>query len=345
MNAGTGVRGYAVDGGTRSSWPPITRSMIRVGADRRALRVAAVNGGGGGPCSSGRPTPPWARCWSELRQIRSDVSSHAPAGHAPGRPGKRENHDGSAPRSDHRPVPGPGGHPGRPGAAGSTGWNAAIDWLTISGLALGLLAGLGGGALFTSGISRRIIAARGQRRPARSGTAAGPGARDHADEIGRLATRSPLRRRVARLSRRGADHGAGSGAAGDPGKDHVPVQDEPRAANPAQLHPRLRPAPGAVRAQQRKPRERASTFLARGATCSPSSTSVIDIARIESGRSACPSSRYAGSALIEETSQLMAAPRRGTLDHDHPGGESSLAVLRRPQTAFTDPREPDLQRR
>ena len=81
---------------------------------------------------------------------------------------------------------------------------------------------------------------------------------------------------------------SGPSAAGEPGQERLPGQHEPRAADPAQRHHRLRRD-----ARGGGPRERArrrtcpdieSDRDSPGGTCWPSSTAVLDLSKIEAGK-------------------------------------------------------------
>ena len=103
---------------------------------------------------------------------------------------------------------------------------AIIDVIDVAGLALGLLAGLAGIALFTSGVSSRVRANAMNAGRLGAGQRLEPAPRA-GDEIGWLSESLGRAEEVARHPGRGADDGHGRGHERHPGEELVPVQHEP----------------------------------------------------------------------------------------------------------------------
>ena len=183
VNAQTGVRGYAVTG-DQGLLAPYTVALRRIGADRRSLRVAAAAVGDRRRQRVVDATT--GRAFSELAQLRAAVGAGAfVAGLRPALEvqsttmGVLRGQVASLTR----------GH-----AALLVSQRARISWLEamidrldVAGLALGLIAGLFGVALFTSGISRRVATAAANAEGLGQGRPLEP-VGGSADEVGRLAS-------------------------------------------------------------------------------------------------------------------------------------------------------------
>ena len=183
VNAQTGVRGYAVTG-DQGLLAPYTVALRRIGADRRSLRVAAAAVGDRRRQRVVDATT--GRAFSELAQLRAAVGAGAfVAGLRPALEvqsttmGVLRGQVASLTR----------GH-----AALLVSQRARISWLEamidrldVAGLALGLIAGLFGVALFTSGISRRVATAAANAERLGQGRPLEP-VGGSADEVGRLAS-------------------------------------------------------------------------------------------------------------------------------------------------------------
>jgi signal transduction histidine kinase/CheY-like chemotaxis protein len=152
VNAETGIRGYAV---TRDPLflTPYNLTLRRIGAERRTLREAAVIEGDGRQQRAVDATT--GKELSQLAQLRSAVRSGITAG------GLRERLENGKTTMDllRRQVASL--------ASGPTALvviqhnkltmlQKKIELLDIAGLVLGLLGGLAGVALFTSGIAARV---------------------------------------------------------------------------------------------------------------------------------------------------------------------------------------------
>jgi len=200
VNGETGIRGYAA---TRDPLflAPYTLMLTRIGAERRSLREAAVKGGDSSQQRTVDITT--GKELVELAQLRSAISRGNSAGNLlPALENGKTTMD-----LLRRQVASL--------AAGPTALVAVqrnkiamlqtrTELLDIAGLVLGLLAGLAGVALFTSGIARRIgmnaenARRLGEGQPLEPTFPAG-------DEIGRLAdshvrAEALLARRTAELT-------------------------------------------------------------------------------------------------------------------------------------------------
>ena len=155
VNAETGVRGYAA---TRDPifLAPYNLTLTRIGAERRALRDAARVEGDSRRQRQVDATA--GRVLAELVQLRSAIGDGTSIGNL--RPGlERQKVTMDVLR---RQVAGLAQGPAAVLAAQRkriTSLETTISVVNVAGLVLGLLAGLAGIALFTSGISRRVTAA------------------------------------------------------------------------------------------------------------------------------------------------------------------------------------------
>ena len=152
VNAETGIRGYAA---TRDPLflDPYNLTLTRIGAERRALREAAVMAGGVRQQQQVDATT--GQVLFELAQLRSAVRQGVPIGNLrPALEKQKNTMDllrrqvaslASAPTAvvaiQHNKI---------------TALQTRIELLDVAGLVLGLLAGLAGVALFASGIARRV---------------------------------------------------------------------------------------------------------------------------------------------------------------------------------------------
>ena len=168
MNAETGIRGYAT---TRDPLflAPYDLTLTRISAERRSLREAAVIEGAGRQQQAVDATT--GKVLLELAQLRSAIGRGISAGNL-GLALENEKMTMDLLRRQVADL-----------AAGPTAMVAVqhnkltalqtrIELLDIAGLALGLLAGMAGVALFTSGIASRVGRKCGERAPAGRGTAA-----------------------------------------------------------------------------------------------------------------------------------------------------------------------------
>jgi PAS domain S-box-containing protein len=182
LDAEAGVRGYAATG-YPSFLAPYNLALQRIGADRTALRRAAITAGDSRQQRALDATT--GEAFAELAQLRSAV-----VGRVTSRPLARELVRQKASMDVlRRQVAGLIRSPVARLVAQVKMINsleAAINELNIAGLALGLLAGLIGVALFTSGISRRVTAAAANADRLGEGQPLEP-VEPSADDLGHLA--------------------------------------------------------------------------------------------------------------------------------------------------------------
>jgi len=181
VNAESGVRGYAATGHTLFL-APYQLALTRIGAERKAFRAAATIEGDARQQRVVDATT--GRVLAELTQLRSAVSGGVSArGLLVRMQNTKTNMD--LLRSQVAALD------AGPAAALAqkrdqiTMLEAAINRLNIAGLVLGLLAGLAGVALFTSGISRRVVAAAANADRLGQGIPLEPVA-PSSDDLGRL---------------------------------------------------------------------------------------------------------------------------------------------------------------
>ncbi len=152
VNGETGVRGYAA---TRNPLflAPYTLMLTRIGAERRSLREAAVLDGDGGQQQAVDATA--GQELSELAQLRTAISRGTRAGNLlPALENGKTTMD-----LLRRQIASLAAGPTVLVAVQHnklTTLQTRIELLDIAGLVLGLLAGLAGVALFTSGVARRV---------------------------------------------------------------------------------------------------------------------------------------------------------------------------------------------
>jgi CHASE3 domain sensor protein len=152
VNGETGIRGYAA---TRDPLflTPYTLMLTRIGAERRSLREAAVIEGDRGQQRAVDATT--SQELFELAQLRSAISRGTSAGNL-----RSALENGKATMDLlRRQTASLVDSPTALFAAGHmkiTALQTKIELLDIAGLVLGLLAGLAGVALFTSGVTSRI---------------------------------------------------------------------------------------------------------------------------------------------------------------------------------------------
>jgi adenylate cyclase len=152
VNAETGVRGYTTTGDPLFL-DPYNLTLTRIGAERRSLRDAAVIEGAGRQQRAVDATT--GTVLSELAQLRSDVRRGGSSGSL--RPALKN--EKAAMDRLRRQVASLASGPTALVAVQHnklTMLQTKIELLDIVGLALGLLAGVAGIALFTSGIASRV---------------------------------------------------------------------------------------------------------------------------------------------------------------------------------------------
>ena len=154
MNAETGVRGYGMTGDPLFL-APYNLALTRISADRKSLRDAAITEGDSGQQRVVDATT--SQVFSELAQLRSAIAVGTPGGSLrPALENEKMTMD-LLRRQVASLASGPTALEA-PRSAQITRLQKTITILDIAALLLGLLAGLAGVALFTSGISRRVAA-------------------------------------------------------------------------------------------------------------------------------------------------------------------------------------------
>jgi signal transduction histidine kinase/ActR/RegA family two-component response regulator len=182
VNAETGVRGYAATGDTLFL-TPYDLALTRIGADRMSLRKAAIAEGDSRQQRALDATT--VAAFAELERLRSAIATGVPVSSL--RPGLLQ---GKTTMDLLRRQT--ASLAGGPAAAEAADRNKITKLITIidiqnaAGLALGLLAGLVGIALFTSGVTRRVAMNAVNAKLLGEGKPLEPTARS-ADEIGRVA--------------------------------------------------------------------------------------------------------------------------------------------------------------
>jgi signal transduction histidine kinase/ActR/RegA family two-component response regulator len=318
VNAETGVRGYAATGDPLFL-EPYNLTLGRIAKDRATLRTAAVTDGYGRPAAAVEATA--AKEIAELAQMRSAI------GRGDLGPAVRPQLEAGKATMDllRRQVAGLAAGPSADLTARRaqiTRLGSAINLVTFAGLVLGMLAGMIGIALFTSGIAGRIAAAaaNADRLGEGQGLQPVPGA---GDELGRLA--DSLVRAAQVLASRSADL--------------ITARDEALSATHAknaflsstshELRTPLNAVLGFTQLLQlsdlgEEDRDSVERILVAGRHLLALINELIDIARIESGEFSLSVEPVLVPPLVEETCQLMtplAAQRSITISQvcTHPG--------------------------
>ena len=182
VNAETGLRGYAATADP-SFLGPYDLTLTRIDADVIALRIAAVSEGDSRSADAVAVTT--SNVMAELAQMRTEIAAGifaralapqlAAANVTMGT--LRIQVAGLAKRAAALVAA---------RRAGISAMEAEIDDLTVAGLALGVLSGVLGVALFASGISTRVVAAAANASRLGGGQALEP-VGDAGDELGQLA--------------------------------------------------------------------------------------------------------------------------------------------------------------
>jgi signal transduction histidine kinase/ActR/RegA family two-component response regulator len=181
VNAETGVRGYGMTGDSLFL-APYNLALTRIGAERTSLRDAAITEGDTGQQRAVDATT--GRVFSELAQLRSAIAAGMSGSNL--RPAvENEKMTMDLLRRQVASLAGGPTALQAPRSGQITRLQNTITILDVAALVLGLLAGLAGVALFTSGIARRVAANAANADRLGEGRPLEP--RPHAgDEIGRL---------------------------------------------------------------------------------------------------------------------------------------------------------------
>jgi signal transduction histidine kinase/AmiR/NasT family two-component response regulator len=300
VNGETGVRGYAA---TRDPifLAPYTLMLTRIGAERTSLRKAAVLEGDGGQQRAVDATT--GRELSELAQLRSAISGGTSAGNL--RPAL-ENGKITMDRLRRQIASLAAGPAALVAVQHSkvTALQTRIELLDIAGLVLGLLAGLAGVALFTSGVARRIGLNAENARRLGEGQPLEPIL--HAgDEIGRVAelhlrAEALLARRATELT-----------AARDAAMQATRAKNSFLSSTSHELRTPLNSILGFTQLLQlselsAEDSDGVERILGAGRHLLALINELIDIARIESGDLGLSLEPVLVRPVIEECSQLMA---------------------------------------
>jgi signal transduction histidine kinase/CheY-like chemotaxis protein len=302
VNAETGVRGYAA---TRNPLflQPYSGSVSRFARDQAALRAAAVAEGD----SSAVRTPEATATteMADLAKLRSAIGAGASVTAL--RPALE---NGKTTMDTLRAqvaalVLGPT-TTNRARRADITQMESTIDWVSIAGLALGLLAGLIGVALFGSGISRRVTRAVANANRLGEGQPLEPVPVPSAgDELGRLAR--SLTRAEKLLARRTAE----LISARDDAVTATQAKNAFLSSTSHELRTPLNAVLGFAQLLQlsdldQEDQDAVERILAAGHHLLALINELIDIARIESGEFSLSVEPVAVQPVVEETGQLMA---------------------------------------
>jgi signal transduction histidine kinase/ActR/RegA family two-component response regulator len=300
VNAETGIRGYAP---TRDPLflAPYNLTLTRISAERRSLREAAVIEGVGRQQQAVDATT--GKVLSELAQLRLAIGRGISAGNL------RLALENDEVTMDllRRQVVGLIAGPTAMVAVlhnELTALQARIELLDIAGLVLGLLAGLAGVALFTSGIASRVASNAENARRLGEGQPLQPVA-DAGDEIGRvaelhLAAEALLARRAAQLT-----------AARDAAVKASQVKNAFLSSTSHELRTPLNAILGFAQLLQMselsdEDSDGIDRILSAGHHLLALINEIIDIARIESGDLSLSLEPILVHPVIEEISALMA---------------------------------------
>jgi len=300
VNAETGIRGYAATGDPRFL-APYDLALTRIGADRKSLRKAAIAEGDSRRQQAADATTVTA--FAELTRLRSVIAAGVPVSSL--RPGllhgkttmdllraqtaRLANGPAAAEAADRNKI---------------TRLITIIDIQNAAGLALGLLAGLVGIALFTSGITRRVAMNAVNAKLLGEGKPLKPTVRA-ADEIGRVAD-SLTRAEELLVSHRSSLMTA---------RDQALTATQAKTAFLSNTSHELRTPLNSVLGFTQllemsdlsdEDRDSVGRILGAGRHLLALINELIDIARIESGELSLSVEPVSVLPLIEETSRLLA---------------------------------------
>jgi signal transduction histidine kinase/ActR/RegA family two-component response regulator len=300
VNAETGIRGYA---STRDPLflDPYNLTLTRIGAERRSLREAAVIQGDGSQQQAVDATT--VKVLLELAQLRAAIGRGISAGNL------RLALENEKTTMDllRRQVADLASGPTAVVAAQHskvTTLQTRIELLDIAGLVVGLLAGVAGVALFTSGIASRVGRSAENARRLGEGLPLEPIIYAD-DEIGRLAkshlsAEALLARRTLELT-----------VARDTAMRATQVKNSFLSSTSHELRTPLNSILGFAQLLQLsalgdEDRDGVERIIRAGHHLLALINELIDIARIESGDLSLSLEPVLVHSVIEETSQLMA---------------------------------------
>jgi signal transduction histidine kinase/CheY-like chemotaxis protein len=300
INAETGLRGYAATGNPLFL-QPYNLALTRIAKDRAVLRSAAVAEGDSGAERAAEATA--VKEMTELADLRSALSAGASATVlTPALETAKATMD--ALRSQIAALArGPAAIQAAR-RADVTRLESTIDTLSIVGLALGVLAGLIGIALFTSGISGRVAAAAANADRLGAGQPLEP-VRGGGDELGRLAD-SLVRAEKLLVSRT-----TELITARDAALTATQAKDAFLSSTSHELRTPLNAVLGFAQLLQlsdlsEEDRDAVERILAAGQHLLALINELIDIARIESGKFSLSVEPVAVQPVAQETCELMA---------------------------------------
>ena len=317
VNAETGVRGYAATGDPLFL-QPYSVSVTRFARDQAALRAAAVAEGDGPAERTAAATATTAM--AELASLRSAVSAGASVTAVRAELENGKTTMDSLRRQTTALTQGPTAL-NLVRRADVTQLESTINWVSIAGLALGLLAGLIGVALFGSGISRRIARAAANANRLGEGQPLEPVPVPRAaDELGRLA------RSLTRAEKLLAHRTTELITARDEALTATQAKNTFLSSTSHELRTPLNAVLGFAQLLQlsdlsQEDQDGVERILAAGHHLLALINELIDIARIESGEFSVSVEPVAVQPVVEETGQLMAplaASRSITISHPCP---------------------------
>jgi signal transduction histidine kinase/CheY-like chemotaxis protein len=302
VNAESGVRGYAATR-DRLFLQPYSVSVTRFARDQAALRASAIAEGDGRAERTAAATATTAM--AELARLRSAISAGASVtALRPALENEKTTMDRLR-RQTAALIQGPTAlnlvqH------ADVTQLESTINWVSIAGLALGLLAGLIGVALFGSGISRRVRRAAANADRLGDGQPLQPVPMPSAgDELGQLAR--SLTRAEELLGRRTTE----LITARDAAVTATQAKNTFLSSTSHELRTPLNAVLGFAQLLQlsdlsQEDQDGVERILAAGHHLLALINELIDFSRIESGEFSLSVEPVAVQPVVEETGQLMA---------------------------------------
>jgi signal transduction histidine kinase/CheY-like chemotaxis protein len=302
VNAETGVRGYAA---TRDPLflQPYSVSVTRFARDQTALRAAAIAEGDSHAERTAAATATTEM--ADLARLRSAISAGASATTLrPALESGKATMDtlrGQIAALAQRPVA-----INLTRRSDITRLESTIDWVSIAGLALGVLASLIGVALFGSGISRRVTRAVANADRLGEGEPLEPVPMPSAgDELGQLA------RSLTRAEKLLVHRTTELIAARDEAVTATQAKNAFLSSTSHELRTPLNAVLGFAQLLQlsdlnQEDQEGVERILAAGHHLLALINELIDIARIESGEFSLSVEPVAVQPVVEETCQLMA---------------------------------------
>ena len=300
VNAETGVRGYAT-GVDPLFLAPYNVTLTRIAKDRATFRAAAVAEGDSRAERTTAATT--TKVMEQLARLRSAVGAGVPAAALLSARVTEKNTMDTLRVQIAALIRGPTAiNAAR--RADITRMESTIDAVSLAGLVLGVLAGVVGIALFTSGISRRLATAVANADRLGDGEPIQPGL--HAsDELGRLTN---AHRRAEKLM---VSRTTELVAARDEAVRATHAKNAFLSSTSHELRTPLNAVLGFTQLLQmsdlsEEDRDAVERILAAGHHLLALINELIDIARIESGEFSLSVEPVAMQPVVEETCRLMA---------------------------------------